>query len=446
MKRGLGSLAALLLVSSVHANVIDVPSETTLLQAAINAAVAGDTVRVAAGTYDSLFYPPGSDTTRCVAYMKSGITLLGAGIGQTIIDGMGQGRGIFCLNVASGRIEGFTIRNSFAENHGAGIYCYQNSSPTIRSCEVTECGDGGIICRFGSSPSIEYSEITDNVYKLGGGMLIEAASSPQIVHTLIRGNSAPAVGGVLIKDGSAPSFEDCTIDSNYVTDFNASAGGVSITTASATFNRCSITRNRANGSGGGLDIRDESTVVIDSCVIADNATTDDFGPGGGIYCELSDLSLTNSEIARNSAPGTDGLSDGGGLFLFVADETYVAQITGCTFAENASKTGGLGGGIYLQFANPTIQRTIIAANENGAGLYCDAGSTPSVGCTDIWGNDGADAVCGNDLGGNFSADPLFCAFPSGDYTLQAASPCLPGQHPNGASCGLIGAYGLGPCN
>ena len=45
-----------------------------------------------------------------------------------------------------------------------------------------------------------------------------------------------------------------------------------------------------------------------------------------------------------------------------------------------------------------------------------------------------------DLGGNFGADPGFCGASGVDaYGLVAASPCRPGNHPQGAACGLIGA-------
>jgi hypothetical protein len=445
MKRGLVSLFALLLVSSVHANIIDVPSEYTLLQAAINAAVAGDTVRLAAGTYDSLFYPPGVDTTRCVAYMKSGVTLLGAGTGQTILDGLHQGRGIYCFGVTTGRIKGITIRNTFAADFGAGIYCLQGSSPTITECEVTECDDGGIICRANSSPDISYCQVLNNVYKEGGGFSILENSSPQIRHCTVFGNSAPSGGGFFIRSESAPLIEDCVIDSNFLTSVQASGGGVGIRRALPVFNRCQITRNSATGSGGGFDIRDSATVVIDSSLIAGNATQDDYGPGGGIYCELSRLQLTSSEVSGNSAPGSDVLSDGGGLFVFFADALYEVGITGCTIAGNSTKAGGFGAGVYCYFADPTIQKTIIAFNDNGKGLHCE-NSNPTVSCTDIYGNDGGDAVCGTSGTGNFSADPLFCDFASGDLSLQVGSPCAPGNHPGGAPCGLIGAYGYGPCN
>jgi len=44
------------------------------------------------------------------------------------------------------------------------------------------------------------------------------------------------------------------------------------------------------------------------------------------------------------------------------------------------------------------------------------------------------------VNGNIGADPLFCAPAIGNYALDAASPCAPGQSPG--ACGL-GAIGVG---
>jgi hypothetical protein len=52
------------------------------------------------------------------------------------------------------------------------------------------------------------------------------------------------------------------------------------------------------------------------------------------------------------------------------------------------------------------------------------------------------AIAGqNGLDGNFSRHPLFCedSNPSDPWSLSSASPCLPGQHPSGVACELIGA-------
>ena len=68
----------------------------------------------------------------------------------------------------------------------------------------------------------------------------------------------------------------------------------------------------------------------------------------------------------------------------------------------------------------------------------------SLQCNDSWGNPGGNWVGMPDptgVDGNISADPLFCDAGDGDLGLAADSPCLPGHHPYGYDCGVIGAYG-----
>ncbi len=96
----------------------------------------------------------------------------------------------------------------------------------------------------------------------------------------------------------------------------------------------------------------------------------------------------------------------------------------------------------------TIDRTIVAFNRLGAGVeYDDPLTEVALECCDMFGNEGGDWVgnVANQLGldGNFSADPLFCDLDESDYTLDANSPCLSGNHPDGTDCGLIGALGKG---
>jgi hypothetical protein len=78
------------------------------------------------------------------------------------------------------------------------------------------------------------------------------------------------------------------------------------------------------------------------------------------------------------------------------------------------------------------------ANEWSAGAVLN--------CCDVWGNAGGDweGEVADQLGtnGNFSACPAFCniALPPYDLQLCDESPCMPGNHPDGYDCGLIGAW------
>lgn len=72
----------------------------------------------------------------------------------------------------------------------------------------------------------------------------------------------------------------------------------------------------------------------------------------------------------------------------------------------------------------------------GTGVGC------VLGCNDLW--EVGQPYVGCDPGeGDFAADPLFCGVWQDDFTLHANSPCVPGNHPQGEDCGLVGAFSVG---
>ncbi|MBU1702042.1 MAG: T9SS type A sorting domain-containing protein [Candidatus Eisenbacteria bacterium] len=84
---------------------------------------------------------------------------------------------------------------------------------------------------------------------------------------------------------------------------------------------------------------------------------------------------------------------------------------------------------------------------NGSGVTVTAGADIDLlSCNDVWNNLGGNwfgIINPTGVDGNISVDPLFCGPHLADYTLGAASPCLPGNHPDGAPCELIGKLGQG---
>lgn len=423
------------------ATTLNVPAQYPIIQDAINAAQAGDTVLVAAGTFAHLRQPPGPDTTLCVVFHKSGVTLRGAGRGLTIIDAGDRGRGIHCRGVTGARIERLTVRRAFAAVFGAGVLCEQSSSPAIRDIEVTRCGDGGIIC-LESSPTISQSFITYNHGKQGGGIAIEMNSSPQISDCRITNNAAPAGGGVFIRAASAPTLTRCVIQDDSLNTVNGAGGGIGVVSATLTITDSQILNNVGTGTGGGIAVIDNATLNATRCDIIGNVTADDYGPGGGIYIDFSNMTIDRCLIARNSAPG--GSSDGGGIAALFANQIIIRRSTIAANATNAAP--GLGGGISCLGSSPTIESSIIAFNNPGKGLACaDGASVPVTSCSDLFGNQGGNQICGTNGGNNFSLDPLFCDLATNDFALRRNSPCLDNQHPSGAPCGQIGARALGTC-
>ncbi|MBN1824965.1 MAG: right-handed parallel beta-helix repeat-containing protein [Candidatus Eisenbacteria bacterium] len=423
---------------AAHAGTITVPGDYTLLQEAVEAAVSGDTVLLSAGVYDSLFYPPVVDTTQCVVYMKSGVSLLGEP--GAIIDGDSLGRGIFCDGVTGVRIEGLTVRKAFAEMYGSGIFADDGAEVIVEDCVITDNHDGGVIVMDGSDVDFFDCEINDNHSKQGGGVAVENTCDVGFYGCRVLRNEAPAGGGVFVRAGCTVAFENCVIDSNLLPTVNGAAGGVSINNSTATMKNSRVNANVSSGRGGGFAVTDNATVTIESTYVQNNETTGDYGPGGGIYLEMATLVMRASVVTGNSAPGDD--SDGGGLFLFFANACSLLQ---CTIAGNGTVDDELGGGITSQYCSPVIEQTILAFNGPGAGITCTDG-TPVFSCCDLYGNTGGDAICGMDDGGNFSQDPRFCDDANDLFTLHCDSPCFPGRHPDGSSCGLIGAETIGTCD
>lgn len=126
----------------------------------------------------------------------------------------------------------------------------------------------------------------------------------------------------------------------------------------------------------------------------------------------------------------------------------IPRFVSCTFFGNSS--GHTASQIYIRAnSTATILKSVLAFGRgaNAVDTLWVYGKLPTVVCCDIYSNEGGDWVRplegmdGTD--GNFAADPLFCDTLSGDFSLEACSPCLPGNHPDGDDCEVIGALGEG---
>jgi len=439
------------LAGAAAAAVLHVPADYPQIQAAIDAAGAGDTVLVAAGTYyDCTHETEGAGSTPACVIMRSGVTLRGAGTGATIIDAQGLGRGIFIESVTDCRVENLQVRGAYAAAYGAGILVRQvDASVRLTDILVTACTDGGVICINNASPVLTRVDCIGNAAKQGGGLAIEEGSSPRVVECEISGNSAPSGAGIFIRNNCYPVIRDCLISGNTIDAPYGQGGGIFIGESSPEISHCRISGNTTLGNGGGVAYQLGSAGSLLACEISGNRVQQDYGMGAGIAVDSSAPLIEGCLVVDNVCSGNG--ADGAGVHtLFSPSPT----LRNCTIARNATSAGGQAGGLLAQWGSqPVLDHCIVAFSTAGAGIVCDGG-TPALGCCDVYGNAGGDEPCGTDDGGNFSQDPLFCG--PDVYTLQAGSPCLsgcdgrvvgaePGQCgatavPDLAGCRLLGNY------
>ena len=272
----------------------------TTIQAAINAALAGDTIIVCPWTYVENIEFDGKDiTVRSIDISDPTI------VAATIIDGRGSGSVVRFYRGDTSILGGFTIRNGNAYS-GGGIDVIE-SSPTITGNTITgNTADygGGISVVYYSDPTITGNTIEANQADYGGGIYVDS-SSPTLTGNTITGNDADYGGGIHIYYYSDPTITGNTIEGN-TADYG---GGISVTDNSfPIISENTINENDAGSFGGGIYVTNYSDPLITDNIINDNMASSD---GGGIYVTNYSFPLIEDNIINDNTAS----SNGGGIYV-----------------------------------------------------------------------------------------------------------------------------------
>ncbi len=238
-------------------------------------------------------------------------------------------------------------------------------------------------------------------------------------------------GGAWVSHLSSPIIKNCVFVNSWAEQgagiWHGGVGTVQIID-------CRFRNNTATQGGAIVGVNSPNNSVMSGCTFENNTASDG---GGAILTYNFRVSIDDCLFDGNSAA-----VEGGAVSV---NNSYPTPITGCTFYGNSSPNGG--GIASIATSTVTVDRSIIASSLAGGGAYADGTSAITFSCTDIFGNTGGDwtgsfaAQLGTN--GNISADPRFCSVGTDDYQLQQNSPCAPGNHPDGESCGGIGLFGVG---
>jgi predicted outer membrane repeat protein len=311
-------------------------SAYTTVQAGIDAASAegGGDVWLAEGTY-----LPTTDSDRTVSFTMAADVDLYGGFSGTETD-LDQRDPVVYTTVLSGDIgvsgvdtdnsyhvligandavlDGFTIRDGRADGarqnqHGGGLYCVDEISPTVIGCTFTEnyAGEGaGVYAYNASSSDFTDCEFVGNTANRGGALLLRNGCSGTFSNCTFSSNVAVWAGGAIYADyGSSPTFSGCTFANNsttgkggaFFTDDLASQVGIS----SPVFTDCSFTGNSATYRGGGIYNFDGSETSVTDSIFTGNFA----GIGGGAMANDLNSELTLSGITYSGNSSTNGEAD-----------------------------------------------------------------------------------------------------------------------------------------
>ncbi len=236
-----------------------------------------------------------------------------------------------------------------------------------------------------------------------------------------------AGGAMAIDHGSAVVIEDCVFR-HCVAD-GAGAIYVSGQETSLVARRCRFEKNTSVVTGGAVYVVLGATATFEACIFLHNETQ--------IYAGAVHAHRATMNFERCLFQGGRSGDVAGALYYGTAADGFVRN---CTFFDHTSP-GNIAGTIVAG-SGTEITRSVFVGETHGYGVRWYTGEGTHS-CNVFW-NNARGAMGAGSLGlGDVVADPLFCDAERGDFTLAADSPCLPGNHPHGVDCGLIGAFGQG---
>ena len=344
------------------------------VQAAIDAADDGDTVRVAGGTYHEAVVL--SKSVMLEGGWATDFTVRDWDFYVTTIDAQRTGPVIWVNAAVSPTIEGFVLTGGDDTAHlgwGGGIKIYRSGGiavegfTTIRynvitnniACRASSCqGHGGGIHVYRSNALIEHNTIISNAARTGGdgggqggGVRVWTANAILIGNTIVSNTAVYSTTGLWTGDGGGVGTEYAQ---SAVLEGNEIRGNVAAV--------------RGAGYGGGVWANAQ---MYGNRILSNTASVHDDGYGGGVYAYYVtsfDGNLVQGNVASENDDGT-----GGGIYAI-----YLKSARHNTIEGNVAARGG---GIYMKTysGNEGLYYNRIAYNQaTGGGIYDGGGGIASA--------------------------------------------------------------------
>lgn len=419
-----GAVVALLCLVATTASAITVPDDFTTIQAALNAAVPGDTIRVkdTSGPYHEKISFPASGTSGAPIVLE-------AFPGHSpILDGAGvSGSNMVLIDSKSWvTLRGFEIRNNTGVNDGSGVRVLGSGTHVeIRDNRIHDIrgNDAMGITVYGTEPTSISNLIIDNnqVY-----------------------DSEPARSEAITLNGNVELFE---VTNNVVRDVNNIGidfigGETDIQPDTTKVARNGVCRgNRVSrarsiyegGFAGGIYVDGGRDIVIERNVV----TESDLGLEVG--AENNGITTTNITVRDNVIYNNDKV-----CIVFGGFAANVGRVKNSTFEHNTcwqNDTLGIGfGELWIQYAEDNVVRhNIFSATVQNLLTYSESGNVDNALDWNLWFSPGtprfvwqsteysgfaAYAAASSQDSHSLNADPQLLSPETADFHLSSTSPAV----------------------
>lgn len=220
------------------------------IQAAVACAQNGDTLDIAAGTYNEN------------VVISKNLTINGTSAADSIINANGNGNTVTIATGIAVRLSNLTITGGNADL-GGGIFT------TEGNIEITD------------------SIITNNKATTAGGGIYSRAGTIKLVNSTISNNQPAGEGGGIFTRAGTVSIQNSTISGHVV---NGQGGGVRSAAGTVHMTNTTVSGNTAN-LGGGIE-SEAGTVTLGNVTVADNSS--------GVVSTQATIKVGNSILASNN--------------------------------------------------------------------------------------------------------------------------------------------------
>ncbi len=370
----------------------------TSLQSALDAAVSGDKIWVAKGTYKPSSSYTWTNTQRFYHFeMIEGVSIYGGFEGNetAVGDRENYGEGEANETILSGDLgnEGDNSDNCYHVIYNRSALALTNDAVlngfTIKYGNADYIDShryGGGMANFSCSPTLENIVICDNTCSYRGAGLYNNFSSPKLINITISRNTASGRGGGMYNYNSSPQIETGSIIDNLS---QTTGGGIyNAGSSSPTLTNVKIMGNKALISAGGVYNYTSCSPVLTNVLICKNTATDKYG--GGIYNYGATVELNNVTISGNVA-GTRG----GGIY------NAIDRSSSCILKNSIvwGNTAGTGADIYVGNGTTTVNYSCYEEVYNKNSTF-----TPDA--------------------NSITESPLFIDAENEDYRIYGISPCV----------------------